>query len=122
MNYVLVFIGGGLGSCLRYTLSLLIKTKPNSFPWSTLSANLISCFLIGMLIALISKGNLTQTQKLLFITGFCGGFSTFSTFGAEVIQLIKAGMIGLALSYILISVVLGSLLVIGGTLIVEMRL
>ena len=115
MNFLLVFIGGGFGSCLRYAFSVLIKTKPNSFPWPTLSANLISCFLIGLLIAIFSKGNLSSDHRFLLITGFCGGFSTFSTFGAEVFQLIKSGFILMAISYVLASVIVGTILVFLGS-------
>jgi CrcB protein len=116
MNFLLVFIGGGVGSCLRYSFSLFIKTKPNTFPWATLSANLVSCFIIGLLIGFISKSELSDNQRLLLITGFCGGFSTFSTFGAEVLDLVKVGMLGTALSYVFISIVVGCLLVLAGTL------
>ncbi len=119
MNFLLVFIGGGLGSCIRYAFSLWIKPQSNSFPWATLTANLISCFIIGVLIGLFTKNSLTEHQKLLLITGFCGGFSTFSAFGAEVFHLVKTGMVLMALSYILISIVVGSLLVLGGSMLVN---
>ena len=115
MNFLLVFIGGGLGSCLRYAISIFVKSKPDSFPWATFSANLISCFLIGLLIGQLSKGELSENQKLLLMTGFCGGFSTFSTFGAEVLQLAKGGSLSIAICYVVASVILGSLLVFIGS-------
>lgn len=115
MNFLMVFIGGGLGSCLRYLISLWIPFKPPSFPWATLSANLASCFIIGCLIALLSKGQLSSHSKLLLITGFCGGFSTFSTFSLEIVQLVKYGAYGTSITYGLLSVVLGSVLVFLGS-------
>ncbi len=119
MNFLLVFIGGGIGSCLRYSLSLWIPIKLHGFPWATLTANLLSCLIIGVLIGQLTKGEISQQQKLLLITGFCGGFSTFSAFGLEVFLLIKNGSMVLTIGYVLVSVVIGSLLVVLGSALVS---
>jgi CrcB protein len=92
-NYLLVFIGGGLGSMFRYGLSVLFMNHlGSSFPWATLIANVVSSLILGLLI-----GHLTHRQGgtdflyLFIAVGFCGGFSTFSTFSAETIELIRQG-------------------------------
>ena len=107
-SLLLVFIGGGLGSILRYSMSLFIQRYYNdSLPIATFLANFFGCLLIGVVIALLGRSvQLQQEIKLLLITGFCGGFTTFSAFASENIQLIQAGQINTALVYILLSVAL----------------
>lgn len=108
-NLLLVSFGGGAGSVLRYLLSLAVPSNQSHvFPWATAGANLLGCFLIGLLMAVLSKNIQMSTElKLLLITGFCGGFTTFSTFSAETLQLFQNGYTVLALAYIGASVVLG---------------
>ena len=104
---LLVALGGALGSALRYLTALLLaRHYTGSIPLATLVVNLVGCFLIGLLIGLCSE---TSHLRLLFITGFCGGFTTFSTFTAESYTMFREGASGLALLYIAGSVLIGLL-------------
>jgi len=99
MNIVLaVFVGGGLGSVARYGLSVLFqKLHLDSFPLATLASNTFSCFLIGYLIGTQFWGKDTSIWKPFLAVGFCGGFSTFSAFSVETLELAKNGMVFQAL-------------------------
>ena len=79
MNILWVFLGGGLGSVLRYGINNLIGSSHN-FPLATLMANFLSSLALGVLFGMSGNDLLSDRQKLIFMTGFCGGFSTFSTF------------------------------------------
>ena len=104
---LLVALGGALGSALRYLTALLLaRHYTGSIPLATLVVNLVGCFLIGLLIGLCSD---MAHLRLLFITGFCGGFTTFSTFTAESYSMFREGAYGLALLYIAGSVLIGLL-------------
>lgn len=89
---LLVFIGGGVGSLCRYGISRALAGTPGAFPWATLLANVLSCFLLGFLVEWSARGLLTTNQRLLLATGFCGGFSTFSTFAGETCDLYERGL------------------------------
>jgi len=105
---LLVGLGGGLGSILRYGASLLIHTK--IFPYATLVVNIMGSFIIGVVFALsIREEGLSGNWKLFLATGICGGFTTFSAFSLENMGLIQSGKYGMVLTYILISLVLGIL-------------
>lgn len=110
--YLLVALGGALGSVLRYGVSLAVpKSHPNAFPWATLLANLLGCFLIGILAGALSKSNwLEQTGWLLLATGLCGGFTTFSAFALENVQFFRGQMFWMSVLYLCISVVAGMVL------------
>ena len=87
-----VFIGGGLGSVLRYIIGRYLNQTWSGFPLGTFTANILGSLLIGIIIGLAAKNNtLSQNQTLLLATGFCGGFTTFSTFAYENHVLFKSG-------------------------------
>jgi len=93
MNYFLVFIGGGLGSICRYGIAHLLSNYKATFPFATLLANVFACLILGYLMGVNMKGDLAHYHRFLFMTGFCGGFSTFSTFSGETLQLFQQGEI-----------------------------
>ena len=93
LSYLFVFIGGGLGSICRYGIAHALAAYKFTFPWATLLANIVSCIILGILVGLSLKNNLQQQHRFLLMTGFCGGFSTFSTFTSETFQLFQNGHI-----------------------------
>ena len=95
MSYLYVFIGGGLGSICRYGIARLCYPLQSYFPFATLLANLLSCILLGYLISKNDQELIPDVYKWLFMTGFCGGFSTFSTFTGETFGLLQSGASGL---------------------------
>lgn len=111
MQYLLVFIGGGLGSVCRFACAQWFPARPDGFPWGTFVANGLACLVLGVGIALAAKNWLSDGQRLLLLTGFCGGFSTFSTFSAELLHLGQAGEYALAAGYLLGSLLVGILAV-----------
>lgn len=106
-NMLWVFLGGGLGSALRYILSKSLNPMFTSVFTGTLTVNIIGSFMMGLLIGFESKA-LMQKPLFLFLTvGFCGGFTTFSAFASENLNLIKSGEYFHALAYTLISIFAG---------------
>lgn len=101
--------GGAVGSVLRYYSGQFIsKNYPSQIPLGTLIVNLLGCLLIGILLGYFAKNQgLSNEWKLLLITGFCGGYTTFSTFAAENITLIQNQQVSQAILYIGLSVLLG---------------
>jgi fluoride exporter len=105
-NFILVGLGGALGSMLRYAAYLFITTK--HFPAATFAVNILGSFIIGLLLALSVKDELfLNNWKLFLATGICGGFTTFSAFCAENVVLLQNGKYAVALLYIALSIVLG---------------
>ncbi|MEN1786090.1 MAG: fluoride efflux transporter CrcB [Bacteroidota bacterium] len=108
----LVFLGGGLGSMLRYFIAKHLNLSDASFFWGTFTVNILGCLLIGVLLGCFTRGRwLTEQQLLLWATGFCGGFTTFSTFAFEQQKLLKSGEILSFSLYTLGSVGIGILAV-----------
>lgn len=89
---LLVFVGGGFGSVFRYLLGRFFNSQESGIPYGTFAANILGSLLIGLILGLAAKNeSLTQSQSLLLATGFCGGFTTFSTFAYENHIFLKSG-------------------------------
>jgi fluoride exporter len=103
-----VFLGGGLGSVVRFVLGRWISSlHTHPFPFGTLVVNVVACFALGVLVGLADHRQLISPQARLFWTvGFCGGFSTFSTFSGETLELIQNGFTLSAVAYIVLSLAL----------------
>lgn len=107
---LLVAIGGGLGACARYALSTwVMQLAINSrFPWGTFTVNVLGCLVAGVLLALGEKFQfLSAGTRLFLFTGILGGFTTFSAFGVETVNLLRRDEIGIALAYVGLSVLCG---------------
>ena len=116
-NILLVALGGAAGSVARYLLSKAIQdTAATAFPWGTMAVNVAGCLLIGLLYGLAAGdgARLGADLKLMLTVGFCGGFTTFSTFANESLTLAKTGDALLSAAYIGSSVALGMLAVMAG--------
>jgi fluoride exporter len=108
-DFLVVFLGGGIGSMARYALSSYIKQCcPTVFPWGTFLVNVLGCFLIGLIHSFALRYTLLQPYWVLLLTvGFCGGFTTFSTFGLENYALLKNEQFFVFWMYLIISVLVG---------------
>ncbi|WP_291870312.1 fluoride efflux transporter CrcB [Maribacter sp.] len=107
-QFLLVFLGGGLGSVLRYFISKTFNSHFQNFFLGTFIVNIIGCLIIGFVLGLSYKNNfLTQNQTLLLTTGFCGGFTTFSTFAFEGHSFLKTGDFFYFSTYTLLSITIG---------------
>jgi CrcB protein len=90
-SVVLVLIGGGLGSVVRYLASLAAgRLFGDGFAWGTLAVNLLGCLLIGLAVGLVDKALIPRTFRIFAVTGFLGGFTTFSTFSLESIRYLQS--------------------------------
>ena len=126
---LLVCIGSFFGGGARYLISKAVQSwvttfpvfdrLPVAFPWGTMAVNVIGCFLIGLLSGLSLGGQISPTTKLVLVTGFCGGFTTFSTFMNENLLLGRDGAMLSAVLYTLLSLALGLIAVIAGYQIVK---
>jgi len=113
-----IFLGGGLGSLSRYAIGQYFSSQ-SGFPWATFLANILACTLLGLLLGYELKHGMKSEYKLLLATGFCGGFSTFSTFSAESLKLLQAGHTGTAIAYVGISLLAGLIAVYMGLKLIE---
>jgi len=105
MDFLAIFIGGGLGSLARYGMGRWLNFSSTGFPIGTLSANLLACLVLGFFSGLLlQRVDLSRPVQLGVMTGFCGGFSTFSTFSQESMTLFQTGKSTLALLYIGLSI------------------
>ena len=108
-SFLLVFLGGGIGSSCRFLISNILNYNFKSFHYlGTFSVNIIGCILIGIVMGFLQKeNNFNQNYLLLFSSGFCGGFTTFSAFANENLDLIKSGNFSVFLVYVISSVIFG---------------
>lgn len=108
-SILLVGLGGGIGSIFRYLTSVFIHRQAQPvFPLATFMVNILGCLILGGIMGLLERHQVSnQELRLLFITGFCGGYTTFSAFAAENIRLLQTGHLLTAALYITISVLTG---------------
>jgi len=107
MNYLLVFLGGGLGSTLRHIINIVTpRVLGTGFPYHTFIINITGSIVMGMIAGYLAfKGEASQPWRLFLMTGILGGYTTFSAFSLDAALLYERGEIGLALLYVLGSVV-----------------
>jgi fluoride exporter len=111
MNYLLVFIGGGIGSSLRHTVNIVCpRWLGTAFPYHTFIINISGSIVMGLIAGYLAfKGDAAQSWRLFLMTGILGGYTTFSAFSLDAALLYEKGEIGLSLLYVLGSVVLSIL-------------
>jgi len=121
MNFLIVFLGAGIGGAARYGTGLLFSRCAafTTFPISTFTVNIVGSLLMGLIIGFFTARSgqdviLSNSWKLFLTTGIMGGFTTFSAFSLETVLLIESGAIGTALAYILASVILGAAALLAG--------
>ena len=119
-SFILVFLGGGLGSGLRYLVAIAMNQYSKVLPFGTFTVNMIGCLLIGLVLGYAQKENtLTSNQTLLLAAGFCGGFTTFSAFASENLELIRNGELFNFSIYAIGSLFLGIVSILIGYLLVN---
>ena len=114
---IAVFVGGGLGSVLRFLINKIEIVSENNFPYSTFISNFLGCLILGLVLGYFIKNENPNSILFVFLTvGLCGGFTTFSSFSNENLQLIQNGEIFIFLAYLLGSLIVGIVSVYVGTL------
>jgi fluoride exporter len=104
----LVGVGSFIGGALRYLIAQMVQSKfLSAFPYGTLTVNIVGCFVIGLVFGFSAKMNLSPEWRLFLATGICGGFTTFSAFSLETMQLLRDGQIFYGLLYVAASILLG---------------
>jgi CrcB protein len=112
---LVVGVGSFIGGISRYLVSLFVQNKfLSTFPYGTLVVNITGCFLIGVVYALSEKGNVNAEWRLFLITGFLGGFTTFSSFSNETVSMLRDAQYWQALSYVGVSIIVGLAATFGG--------
>lgn len=117
---LLVFVGGGFGSALRFLIGKWLNNSSDGIPYGTFAANILGSLLIGIILGLAAKNDsLSESQTLLLATGFCGGFTTFSTFAYENHIFLKSGDFTSFAIYTIASFIVGFLAVFLGMYLVK---
>lgn len=99
MAWLYVALGGAAGSLLRYAAGQALgPARPGAFPWHTFAVNVAGSLLLGLVVALVPRDDPHHLRALLAV-GFCGGLTTFSTFGYETVSLLQSRAYGVALAY-----------------------
>lgn len=107
---LLVFLGSGCGGALRFLVSKYLKFSiMGSFPLATFTVNVLGCFLIGLFSGLFNNSSISNEAKTFLTVGFCGGFTTFSTFTNENFLLAKGGDMMMGIVYVVASLIVGLL-------------
>ena len=121
-SLLFIGVGGGIGSICRYLSQQFVQNNyPSSMPLGTLIVNITGCFLIGIVYALSEKGNIMSPELRIFLaTGFCGGFTTYSSFAYENVSMILDGEFYYTALYLLISVIIGFGAVHAGILLIKL--
>ena len=104
---IAVLAAGALGAVLRYLVSRFFAPKPGDFPWAVLVVNVVGSAIGGAALGMAQAGLLSADARLILLTGFCGGLTTFSTFSVETIQLVMEGKARSALASVALNLVLG---------------
>ena len=116
---LIVFIGGGMGTVMRFLIGKFLPYSGKGFPWNTFCSNLVGCLLLGLLTGYFLRINAeNQSSLVLFATiGFCGGFTTFSSFANENLSFVRSGDYTMLLAYSILSLTTGILMVYLGIMI-----
>lgn len=110
-----IMLGGGIGSVCRYLVSTAInKRLGGPLAWGTMTVNLLGCLLIGFLVGLVDRSLLPKEYRLILVTGFLGGFTTFSSFALESVGMFREKAIGAGMLNVGVNVILGFALTLAG--------
>jgi CrcB protein len=120
MNYLLVLVGGAVGSVARYGTGVLAgRWLGPDYPYGTLAVNLIGGFLMGLLVGMLARTGGSEHTRVLIGVGVLGGFTTFSAFSLDAVTMIERGQWGVAVTYALVSVIGSVLALFGGLYLVR---
>lgn len=112
---LLIGLGGFVGTVSRYLLTVFIdRLTVTMFPAGTFIVNILGCFLIGIIMGFAFREVLSGQLRLLLATGFCGSFTTFSTYSLEIFQLYQKGEVGLSMAYLAGSIIVGLFALLAG--------
>jgi len=112
---LLIFLGGGMGSVLRYLISSHFNSSENQLYLGTFLVNIIGCLLLGLVLGISMKNSWMSSETTMLLgVGFCGGFTTFSTFSVEIHALLRVGNFSMFFLYVAASILIGVLSVILG--------